>query len=140
MTLPACTTASCKGGSTTTGASTSPGCSTSCGGSTGTSRGGPAASSNGSDVGKDVRWAGWPRSPGDLRGCSRTGVSAHVLMAGQWEPDEPRGSSPVLREPGGAIPPGYSPVPARVGHQGRRRRPPRGDHRGLVHDGPAPIA
>lgn len=30
-------------------------------------------------------------------------------MAGQWEPDESRGSSPVLREPGGEIPPGYSP-------------------------------
>ncbi len=42
------------------------------------------------------------------------GLFAHwlpdcALTAGQWEPDEPRGSSPVLREPGGAIPPGYSP-------------------------------
>jgi hypothetical protein len=33
----------------------------------------------------------------------------HVLMAGQWEPDESRGSSPVLREAGGEIPPAYSP-------------------------------
>ena len=44
-----------------------------------------------------------------LPGCSRTGGSAHVLTAGQWEPDESRGSSPVLREPGGEIPPGHSP-------------------------------
>src|SRR3954464_4256653 len=110
MTLPACSTTSCRGGSTTTGASTSPGCSTSCGGSTGTWRGGPAASSNGYDVENDGRWAGWPRSPSGLPGCSRTGGSAPVLTAGQWEPDEPRGSSPVLREPGGAIPPGYSPA------------------------------
>ena len=29
--------------------------------------------------------------------------------AGWWEPDEPRGSSPVLRETGGEIPPVYSP-------------------------------
>ena len=31
-------------------------------------------------------------------------------------------------------------VPARLGHQGRRRSPPRGDRRGLVHDGFAPVA
>ena len=43
--------------------------------------------------------------PSDLPACSRTGGSAHVLTAGRWEPDESRGSSPVLREPGGAIPP-----------------------------------
>lgn len=30
-------------------------------------------------------------------------------MAGQWEPDELRGSSPVLREAGGEIPLVYSP-------------------------------
>ena len=52
-----------------------------------------------------ARWNCWPRSPGGLPGCSRTGGSARVLTAGRWEPDESRGSSPVLREPGGAIPP-----------------------------------
>ena len=31
-------------------------------------------------------------------------------------------------------------VPARLGHQGRRRSPPGGDRRGLVHDGLAPVA
>lgn len=46
--LPECSTTSCRGGSTTTGAATSPGCSTSCGGSTCTWCGGPAASTNGS--------------------------------------------------------------------------------------------
>ena len=53
----------------------------------------------------------------------RTGDSAHVLTAGRWEPDESRGSSPVLREPGGAIPPGYSPCrPLRDEAHARRLR------------------
>ena len=30
--------------------------------------------------------------------------------AGYWEPDEPRGSRPVLRERGGETPPRYSPL------------------------------
>jgi hypothetical protein len=30
--------------------------------------------------------------------------------AGWWEPDEPRGSRPVLREAEGEIPPAYSPI------------------------------
>ncbi|MGH3479460.1 MAG: group II intron reverse transcriptase/maturase [Nocardioidaceae bacterium] len=99
-----------QGGSTTTGASTSPGCSTSSGGSTTTWCGGSAGSTNnGCATASDARWHGWPRSPGDLPACSRTGGSARVLTAGQWEPDESRGSRPVLREPGGAIPPGHSP-------------------------------
>jgi len=54
--------------------------------------------------------SGWPRSLADLPACSRTGVSAHVLTAGRWEPDEPRGSRPVPWEPEGAIPPGSHPV------------------------------
>jgi len=33
-----------------------------------------------------------------------------VHRLGQWEPGELRGSRRVLREPGGEIPPGYSPV------------------------------
>ena len=51
-----------------------------------------------------------------------------VLTAGRWEPDEPRGSRPVLREPGGAIPPGYSPRGA-VPHPGAGRARPGGDRR-----------
>src|SRR6266508_432216 len=96
-----------------TGASTSPSCSTSSVGSTGIWCGGPAGNISGSNAGNGVRWHGWPISPDDLPACSRTGGSVHVLMAGQWEPDEPRGSSPVLRAAGGAIPPADSP-PARV--------------------------
>ena len=66
-------------------------------------------STNGSSAVSAAPRHGWPRSLADLPACSRTGVSAHVLTAGRWEPDEPRGSA-VLREPGGAIPPGYSPA------------------------------
>src|SRR5690606_40592804 len=44
------------------------------------------------------------------RAFFRTGNLTPILKAGGWEPDEPRGSRPVLREPGGAIPPGYSPA------------------------------
>ncbi len=36
----------------------------------------------------------------------------YALGLGQWEPGELRGSRRVLREPGGEIPPGYSPVAA----------------------------
>ena len=56
-----------------------------------------------------ARGTGWPAPPGGLPGCSPTGSSAHVLTAGRWEPCEPRGSSTVLREAGGEIPPADSP-------------------------------
>src|ERR1022692_5074405 len=89
------------------GASTAPGCSTSCGGSTPTWSGGHAGNTtNGCATASAARWNCWPGPHCGLPGCSRTGGSAHVLTAGQWEPDESRGSSPVLREPGGEIPPG----------------------------------
>src|SRR5439155_24697324 len=100
---------------------------TSSGGSTTTWSGGPAGNTtNGCATASAVRWSYWPGPPGGLPGCSRTGGSAHVLTAGQWEPDESRGSSPVLREPGGAIPPGHSPR----GLGPRRQRPRAGDTRG----------
>src|SRR4051794_17707636 len=105
MTLPACSTARCRAGSTTTDASTSPGCSTSSAGSTPTWCTGPARNTNGCATRSAVQWPGWPRSPDDLPACSHTGASAHVPTAGRWEPDESRGSRPVLREPGGANPP-----------------------------------
>ena len=41
--------------------------------------------------------------------CSPTGISSRHQHAGLWEPDDGRLSRPVLREPGGEIPPGYSP-------------------------------
>jgi hypothetical protein len=59
---------------------------------------------------------GWQRWLGDPPGYSRIGDSAPVLTAGQWEPDSSRGSSPVLRELGGAIPPGH--LTSRL-HEGR---------------------
>src|ERR1039458_3711075 len=43
--------------------------------------------------------ATWPR-----QSCWTT-----KLTAGYWEPDEPRGSRPVLRERGGETPPRHSP-------------------------------
>ena len=42
--------------------------------------------------------------------------------AGWWEPDEPRGSRPVLREAGGEIPSAYSPESGLDGVYDRRRR------------------
>src|ERR1035437_233921 len=44
------------------------------------------------------------KTPGSLP----TGIFFRSLPTDLQEPDEPRGSRPVLREPGGAIPPGYS--------------------------------
>ena len=46
--------------------------------------------------------------------------------AGRWEPDERRRSRPVLREPGGEIPPGHSP---RSAVQDRRSKPSRLEER-----------
>ncbi len=37
-----------------------------------------------------------------------TGVLASYQRLGLWEPSEPRGSLPVLREPGSEVPPGCS--------------------------------
>ena len=46
----------------------------------------------------------------DARGiCFHTGRQVSYRRLGQWEPGELRGSRRVLRGPGGAIPPGYSP-------------------------------
>ena len=42
-------------------------------------------------------------------GCSLTGNSPRPLEVGLWEPYDGRLSRTVLREPGGEIPPGYSP-------------------------------
>ena len=51
------------------------------------------------------RAGSWLTSPDASPTCSPTGASACALTAGRWEPDERRGSRPVLRAPGGAIPP-----------------------------------
>ena len=49
---------------------------------------------------------------------SPTGPSSHAPQVGLWEPGEGRPSRRVLREPGGATPPGHSPG---------SREPPRGN-------------
>ena len=74
--------------------------------STTTSCGGPCGNTSGCAARQTGR-AGWladvarraarPVRPLAARGCA--------LTAGRWEPDESRGSRPVLREPGGEIPP-----------------------------------
>ena len=46
--------------------------------------------------------AGWL---GDLPGCLRIGDSAHVVTAGQWEPDEFERFTSASARAGGAIPP-----------------------------------
>lgn len=73
-----------------------------------------------------IRWARWkykrcaatpprhadswlPSSDGNLA-CSPTGGSARAPTVGRWEPDELRGSRPVPRAPGGAIPPATHPI------------------------------
>ena len=42
-------------------------------------------------------------------------VAGNSVVGGRWEPDEPRGSRPVLREAGGEIPPAYSPLCGNLG-------------------------
>jgi RNA-directed DNA polymerase len=96
-------------GSTTTGASTARswfGCSD---GSTSTSSDG--RDGNTSDcAATPAKHAGcWSPSSDASQTCSLIGGSARALTAGRWEPDELRGSRPVLRAPGGETPPGDSP-------------------------------
>ena len=55
------------------------------------------------------RWTGWSVCTTTSQPCSPTGSSPHPFEADPWEPDDGRLSRPVLREPGGETPPGYSP-------------------------------
>lgn len=88
---------------------TSPGCIRLSGRSTSTWSVGPWGSIGGCAAGSGGRGSGWRASPGVSPISSPTGGSACGREAGQWEPDEPRGSRRVLREPGGEISPGHSP-------------------------------
>jgi len=96
-------------GSTSTGASTARSWSGCSDGSTNTSFVGPAANTSGCAATPPKHAGSWPMSSDASPACSRTGGSARAPTAGRWEPDELRGSPPVLRAPGGAIPPGDSP-------------------------------
>ncbi len=51
---------------------------------------------------------------GVIQSCSRTGKWARGVNGSKWEPDESRGSSPVLREPRGEIPRVHSPATAQT--------------------------
>src|SRR5713226_2487630 len=55
--------------------------------------------------------------PGHVRALAARGDSLFTLngQAGWWEPCKSRGLRTVLGEPGGEIPPGYSPSPATIG-------------------------
>ena len=52
---------------------------------------------------------GWKLAASTSPLSSLTGISSRVPQVGLWEPGEGRPSRRVLREPGGAIPPGHSP-------------------------------
>src|SRR5262249_52061135 len=104
-----CSTPSSRAGSTTTGGSTSPPCTHPSGRSTSTSLVGPSGSTSGSGGTRDGHGGSSPALRCASRTSSPIGDSGCDLTAGQREPDEPRGSRPVLREPGGETPPGYSP-------------------------------
>ena len=68
------------------------------------------------------RAGSWPTSSDASPACSLTGGSACAPTAGRWEPGESRGSRRVLREPGGATPPGHSPGCVRRIGAGARSR------------------
>src|SRR5712691_4338600 len=84
--------------------------------STGRRRGGPARSSDeGPATGPERRVPGRSGRPEanpqgeEPRGGPKRTVRSHASEAGLWEPYDGRLSRTVLREPGGEIPPGYSP-------------------------------
>ena len=60
---------------------------------------------------------------GQPRGRNRCQSKIWGNATGRWEPDELRGSRPVLRGPGGEIPPGYSPERIRQEPTCGRTRP-----------------
>ena len=68
------------------------------------------------------RWTGWST----CTSTSQPDLFAHwqlapLTEADLWEPDDGRLSRPVLREPGGAIPPGHSPYLPTKGYSARPR-------------------
>src|ERR1019366_9138016 len=88
--------------------SIAPSCISSHGASTSIWSDGPRRSS--SDCEGSLSWhgTGCVRNNSAIPGSSLTGTFSQPLPTDLQEPDELRGSRPVLREPGGAIPPGYS--------------------------------
>src|ERR1039457_1599652 len=77
--------------------------------------------------------------PGHVRALAARGDSLFTLsgQAGWWEPCKSRGLRTVLGEPGGEIPPGYSPLQRSIGKRqvrvyrcGVRRRGRRHGHDG----------
>src|SRR3982751_1283818 len=96
-------------GSTTTGGSTSPPYIPSCNASTNIWCVGPAENTNDSAATQGGHGRSSRKLREGIRTCSLTGVSASDHPAGRWEPCKSRGLRTVLREPGGEIPPGYSP-------------------------------
>ena len=97
-------------GSTSMGASTAPSWSGYSDGSTNTSSDGRHGNTSGCAATPPKHAGSWLPSSDASPACSPTGGSACAPTAGRWEPDELRGSRPVLRAPGGAIPPGDSPA------------------------------
>src|SRR5581483_8011001 len=95
-------------GSTTTEPSTAPSCASWPGASTTTWSDGPCRSSNDSGADTPERSTGWSVYTTTSQPYSPTGNSPHRYAADPWEPDDGRLSRPVLREPGGETPPGYS--------------------------------
>src|SRR5258708_11664232 len=103
-----CSTQTSVAGSTTTGATTSRLFIRPYGTSTGYWRDGLIGSSSPFDVTGGEHGNGSNALRDDNHGCSLTGGCCRDT-AEQWEPDEARVSRPVLRAPGGEIPPGDSP-------------------------------
>src|SRR5260370_10243932 len=99
----------CEAGSATTEPSTAPGCIPSHRASTSTWSGGPCRSTSDCAAGPSRPGPGWTLSVSVSPGSSSTGTSSRAPKVGLWEPGEGRPSRRVLREPGGAIPPGHSP-------------------------------
>ena len=71
---------------------------------------GPCGNTSGCAAAHAGRGDGWRASHDANRASSPTGRWACGHEAGRWEPCESRGSRTVLREPGGAIPPGHQHV------------------------------
>ncbi len=91
------------------GPSTAPSCTPSHGASTSTSSGGPCTSSSDCGASPAGPGTGWPLPVSVSPSSSPTGTLSLPPEAGLWEPYDGRLARTVLREPGGAIPPGYLP-------------------------------
>jgi hypothetical protein len=70
---------------------------------------GPNASTSGCGATPPRRAGSWSTCSSVSPDSSPIGDSARAPTAGRWEPGESRGSRRVLREPGGATPPGHAP-------------------------------